>query len=190
MSKYLDHNSIREKLDKIYKEHEEELSEIGLDRDDINCFAWDFKTYHGLTETNTEEPNGKEVKGKYCIRISKYKKDGSWEDTLRHELAHVANHKDIGKKSKKEIHGTNWKHWARKLGADPSACKKQRPGSVKGDYMVGCPNECFKVTRHRYTTRVRLPEKYTCSECGNPLASWNTGDERPDSYGCHSEKTT
>ena len=98
-------------------------------------------------------------------------------DTVRHEVAHVCSWEADGYSG----HGTPWKKWARRLGADPSRChaKKNR----EYDYYLACPNGCWEKGYHQRSKKIKTPLGYHCSECGDSCVSYEAGDIRPTTPG-------
>ena len=58
----------------------------------------------------------------HLIRLSVWLDEGQAEDTLRHEVAHIA----AGEK-RQAPHGERWQAWARRLGVEPRATARAAP---------------------------------------------------------------
>jgi len=57
------------------------------------------------------------------IRLSAWLSPQQADDTIRHELAHIA----MGSRGKKAPHGLDWRAWAQKMGAKPKATSLNPP---------------------------------------------------------------
>jgi len=102
---------------------------------------------------------------------------GSFNDTVRHELAHVCSWEADDYSG----HGGPWKKWARRLGADPQSCHNKK--SREYDYYLACPEGCFKSGYHRRSKRIKNPQTRVCSHCGATCVSHEAGDTRPTTPG-------
>lgn len=96
------------------------------------------------------------------IRLSAWLSDAQTEDTLRHELAHIAVTRD----SRHRPHGAAWRRWAALLGADtrssaPSPPERAPQESSDAPYWgLECPRCGIRLSRRRV-----LPGLYHCG-CG------------------------
>ena len=63
-----------------------------------------------------------------------------WEDTIRHEYAHIlhfiALHHNLRSKSKNWVHGSDWKEYAKAVGAEPSFGQKTCGLGVLGKVII------------------------------------------------------
>ena len=94
---------------------------------------------------------GKAYPTKDLIRLSGWLSEQQSEDTLRHELAHIA----ASRESKERPHGPAWKRWAARLGADTRSRSPSPPvrapkeGSETRYWGLECPACGVRLSRKR-----------------------------------------
>lgn len=179
-----------QEVDRLFGQHS--LSEyIQRDRVHVGVARWNSK--NGVCKYNRQLTDkhrfGKRVtglvrnRGRHTIIIDEQIVDDngreSFFDTVRHELAHVIAYVDNGKSS--PGHGRLWKEWARRLGADPSACHNKKQQDY--DYYIACPDGCFENGKHRRSKTVKKPWRYYCPECETRCVSYDAGDSIPETEG-------
>ncbi|MBO39559.1 MAG: hypothetical protein CMM75_10345 [Rhodospirillaceae bacterium] len=104
---------------------------------------------------------GKAYKTGRIIRLSSWLSEDQAEETLRHELAHIVIE---GKPSRP--HGSEWKNWAKKLGAKPRATSasppKYAPRQKNSRIYKGLECPSCKIRFIRFILRNQL----YCRACG------------------------
>jgi predicted SprT family Zn-dependent metalloprotease len=154
----------------------------------VGVARWERKNglccYHTALE---EQRFGKRVTGKvecdgeHSIIINPRVLEDSgreaFNDTVRHEMAHVCSWEADGYSG----HGGPWTKWAKRLGADPSSCHSKKNRDY--DYYLACPSGCFKSGYHRRSKRIKNPQTRVCSHCGDNCVSYEAGDTRPTTPG-------
>jgi len=175
----------RDEVTRLYHNHS-----MPMQRGDVHVGVarWERRNGHCRYNTALEErrfnkrvTGAIECDGEHTVLInSKILEDSgvaSFNDTVRHEVAHVCS----WEADEYSGHGEPWKRWARKLGADPSAChsKKNREYS----YYLGCPEGCFTNGYHRRSKRIQNPHTRVCAQCGATCVSYEAGDRRPTKPG-------
>ena len=94
---------------------------------------------------------GRAFPGQDLIRLSAWLSDAQTQDTLRHELAHIAAARD----SRGRPHGPAWRRWAALLGADtrssaPSPPERAPQESPATPYWgLECPRCGVRLSRRR-----------------------------------------
>jgi len=99
--------------------------------------------------------------------------DPSWQDTVRHEVAHAYVYSRYGRDV--QPHGTEWKEAATQAGADPKA-RYEGDDLIDADYMFACPTGCFERGYFKRSKRIKHPWKYSCKECNTRLVSYDAGE--------------
>jgi predicted SprT family Zn-dependent metalloprotease len=188
-------SAARQEVDRLYREHD--LQEI-LPRACLHVAIARWEGRNGNCKYNTkldESRFGKRVtdatnaRGSHSIITNARMWDQSntegFYDTVRHELAHAIAYADYGESQK---HNSNWKEWARRLGADPASCHNKH--ETKGDYMYGCPNGCWTSDKKRRSKKIKKPwqgpKRHStrfCKQCDATPVSWDRGKERPEEPG-------
>jgi len=170
-------------VDDLFATYADPLEAIGLDRDVVNCYASGFKRTRGQAQYNRAEPNGDRVSGTHVLRVAEgCIEDGKdWEETTRHELAHIAQYVDDGHS---DGHGSSWKQWARRLDATPKACGGDAP-TTDYTYLVTCLECGNQNGRHKKSKVVKQTGKYRCGKCEGKLASHLADEPVPDTAGSH-----
>lgn len=104
---------------------------------------------------------GKAYANRRLIRLSAWLDDEQADDTLRHELAHIADGP-----ARRDPHGAGWRAWAVRLGAAPRATSPRppanRPAGRGNRRYTGleCPG-----CRARFV-RARVLKGLYCRACG------------------------
>ena len=166
------------------------LHDMPLPQHDVHVGVARWERKNGLCKYNTalnERRFGKRVtgavkcEGEHSILINpKILEDRGREpfnDTVRHEVAHVCSWEADGYSG----HGTPWKQWAKRLGADPQSCHNKK--NREYDYFLACPDGCFRKGYHRRSKRIKNPHTRYCSYCGVTCVSYEAGDSRPTTPG-------
>lgn len=182
-------------VDRLFEEHNLERY-IPRERVHVGVAQWDRRNgvckynrmlddQHRFGKRMTNIPR---IADNHVIVINeRLESDEQFIDTVRHELAHVVAYAEYGTSQK---HNQNWKSWARRLDADPSAChNKKKGGGSSGSsqnykYVVCCTNCGKEYTRKQRSKIVKKPFTRACGECGHgPLSSYDAGDEAPTESG-------
>ncbi|MEE8517489.1 MAG: SprT-like domain-containing protein [Dehalococcoidia bacterium] len=85
------------------------------------------------------------------IRLSAWLDEQQAENTLRHELAHIA----VGAGRRIQPHGTHWRAWAERLGAEPRAAARRAPANAPPSsdsrlhWGLECPSCGIRLVRFR-----------------------------------------
>jgi SprT-like family. len=121
--------------------------------------------------------------GHYAIGVAQrtFEDGDTWDDTLRHELAHATAYVKNGMMSCG--HGGLWQQEAKRLGTDPTRTGHVQEKNVP-DYYLGCTRCGMTWDRHSRSKTIQYPDRYRCGKCGDSrLVSWEQGDEMPTEPG-------
>lgn len=177
----------REKVDELIEEYSDVLPDE-ITKEFVWVYVADWKRRLGYASYNTrvlDNTFGKKVPGskretvvgEMSIGIANRNFEGDWEDTIRHELAHLADHADRGTSG----HGTEWKIWADKLDADPTRTSDHGKKNVK--YYVCCVECGYETGRVKKSKTVKKPWKYLCPKCESRCSSYPADGEKPTGKG-------
>jgi predicted SprT family Zn-dependent metalloprotease len=173
-----------------------------LDRSEVTVAVADWPSRRGLCKYNqkaTEQFFGERVPsskinsctGHYTIFMAKgiYENNMKWKDTLLHELAHCAAHRNYDQYPKRNgsgkfsAHGSVWKNAAVEIGAEPRSCAP-RDNEDRKPYRFACTNGCWVSSKTRRSKKIQRPWTRVCNQCGDKCTSYDAGDERPEEPVC------